>query len=160
MRALRRFIVYLALGFAFGGFLFYAGVVVPIGTSELGPTTQGFVTRHVTKVINVANLVACALVLIDVWAEWSSRSKVDRVVMLLCCVGIVGLALFLVWFHPMLEVLLDPDELAVQDSERFYARHRVYLWVSTFIWLFSLPLGWKFVNWNPRTDNKLLDSVN
>ena len=49
-RALRRFIVLVALCFWQGGFTFYAGVVVPVGTDVLGSSLkQGFVTRRVTR---------------------------------------------------------------------------------------------------------------
>lgn len=146
MRSARRFVVFLVLGFAFGGFLFYAGVVVPIGTSELGPTTQGFVTRHVTKVMNIANLVAVLLVGIDWFVERRTRNGLQNRLLAVCACGILLLTLIQLWLHPQLESQLDPEEIAVLNPEAFYGRHRIYLWMSTFIWLFSLPIGWVFVN--------------
>lgn len=146
MRSFRRFAVFLALGFAFGGFLFYAGVVVPIGTGELGPTTQGFVTRHVTKVMNFANLVAVALIAADGFAERNARSRLQNTLLGICGLAILSLTLAQFWLHPQLESKLDPEEIAVLDPLAFYGLHRIYLWLSTAIWLLSLPVGWVFVN--------------
>ena len=56
---LRRFLVVSALMFWQGGFLFYASIVVPIGQEVLPtPQDQGFITRHVTKSMNVSGAVA------------------------------------------------------------------------------------------------------
>jgi len=146
MRSLRRFAVFLALGFAFGGFLFYAAVVVPIGTGELGPTTQGFVTRHVTKVMNIANLVAVALLAADWVAERNGRSRSQNALVSICGLAILTLTIVQFWLHPRLESQLDPEEIAVLNPQVFYGLHRIYLWLSTAIWLLSLPVGWVFAN--------------
>src|SRR5690348_2646523 len=67
MVVLLRFLVVMALCFWQGGFLFYAAIVVPIGTRVLGSILrQGFITRHVTHDLNIA--AAAALVLL-MW-EW------------------------------------------------------------------------------------------
>ena len=55
----RRFLVLAALMFWQGGFTFYAAVVVPIGTAQLGGATeQGFITRHVAWYLNLVGAVA------------------------------------------------------------------------------------------------------
>ena len=47
MHTLRRFLVVVALMFWLGGFTFYAGVVVPVGTRALkSPMKQALITRR------------------------------------------------------------------------------------------------------------------
>ena len=54
MTILRRFFVLQSLMLWQGGFLFYAAVVVPIGTDVLGGSfEQGRITRFVTEQMNV-----------------------------------------------------------------------------------------------------------
>src|SRR5579871_1207813 len=62
----RRYLVLTALMFWQGGFTFYAAVVVPIGTAQLGGATeQGFITRHVAWYLNVAGAVALVILAWD-----------------------------------------------------------------------------------------------
>lgn len=142
MSSLRRFVVLLCLSFSFGGFLFYAGVVVPLASEVVGSTTQGFVTRKVTAVLNVSVAITLLATLGELWATRRLRGRgLNRslggvfTVAVLCCVTLFML-------HPRLDRLLDPSELAVSDAISFYSLHRVYLWVSTVQWLCSLPLLW------------------
>src|SRR4249920_597526 len=63
---LRRFLVLAALMFWQGGFVFYAGVVVPIGTEVLGsPSEQARITRRVALYLNASGAVALVLFLWD-----------------------------------------------------------------------------------------------
>src|SRR5947209_11754789 len=54
----RRSLVLAALMFWQGGFTFYAAVVVPLASAELGHLQQGFITRHVAWYLNLAGAVA------------------------------------------------------------------------------------------------------
>lgn len=142
-----RFLLLLLLSFTFGGFLFYASVVVPLGTDVLGSTTQGFVTRRVTNVINAASLLSAAATLIYCWAtarNSRTRAQSSIRVPVTCAIVIALTAVVLVWLHGHLEAALDQDDFAVLDSAAFYQTHRIYLWVSTVQWLFSLPVLWWF----------------
>jgi hypothetical protein len=69
MSTLRRFLVIQALLLWQGGFLFYAAVVVPVGTDVIGSFGQGMVTRHVTDWMNAIGAVAVALLAWDQWAD-------------------------------------------------------------------------------------------
>ena len=62
MGTLRRWLVVLSLMFWQGGFMFYGGVVVPVGSEVLGSDTdQGWITRKVTDYLNAAGAVALAV---------------------------------------------------------------------------------------------------
>ncbi|MGL4553745.1 MAG: hypothetical protein ACRC33_21490, partial [Gemmataceae bacterium] len=67
MTVLWRYAVLAAVVFWLGGFTFYISVVVPAGTAQLGAVGQGFITREVTKAINVAAAAALALWLVESW---------------------------------------------------------------------------------------------
>src|SRR5207249_2958155 len=54
------------LMFWLGGFTFYASIVVPIGTEVLrSPRRQGFITRKVTRDLNITAAVALAVLAVD-----------------------------------------------------------------------------------------------
>lgn len=142
-----RFLLLLSLSFTFGGFLFYASVVVPLGTQVLGSTTQGFVTREVTNVINIASVFSSVATLVFCWAGTGGRQSASQSsvrVPLICAVTIGVSAVFLIWLHRHLDEAMAEDEFAVIDAVSFYSMHRVYLWVSTIQWLASLPILWWF----------------
>ena len=53
--AIRRMVLLVSLMFWQGGFMFYGGVVVPVGGRILGSETrQGFITQSVTNYLNLA----------------------------------------------------------------------------------------------------------
>lgn len=134
------------LAFCFGGFLFYAGVVVPIGTRVLGATTQGFVTREVTRVLNLAMLVCIAGIAWEIWAGRLDRSAAASRALTALAVLIAITCGILWWIHGQLDAQLSADEFAVNDPSAFYGMHRLYLWVSTLQWLCSLPVVWIIAN--------------
>lgn len=139
---LRRFLLFQSLALAFGGFLFYAGVVVPKGSDIVGVTTQGFVTQQVT---NVLNLLATWAVLMLGWeyaaqARWRSVSANRILLFSICTIGLSVCLLF--WLHQKLDSMLDPELMEVSDSSLFYLLHRFYLWVCTIQWMCSLLATW------------------
>jgi hypothetical protein len=147
----RRFLVFFLLSFSFGGFLFYAGVVVPIGTSVLGSTTQGFVTRLVTKAINGSTALTVMAIIWDYVAERNRRGRLEKGMLFTCTCAIAVCSLSLFALHSRLDMLLDPARMDVLDSKTFYRLHRIYLWTSTIQWLCSLPVLWILVN-SPAVD--------
>jgi hypothetical protein len=138
----RRFLVLLALTFSLGGFSFYAAVVVPIGGRVLDATSQGFVTREVTQVLNLAGVTTALLLSWEAAAEWKRRRRganVSRVV----AVTILGLCCgVLIVLHPRLDTMLDGATMSVSQPARFYRLHQVYLWISSLQWLASLFALW------------------
>jgi len=141
----RRFLLLVSLSFSFGGFSFYAAVVVPIGGEVLDATSQGFVTREVTRVINAVMAVTLLIVSWEAIAgrrnrsRWANRTWSASIALWgLCCMALVGL-------HPRLDSFLDLDGFTVDEPLGFYRLHQVYLWISTVQWLVSLAVIWLLV---------------
>jgi len=154
MSLLRRFLVLAALMFWQGGFTFYAAVVVPIGQQVLNsPAEQGFITRQVTWYLNVAGLVALGLLAWDVVVSRDAGIQ-RRCWRWLAWAGMLATLGLLVWLHPRLDELLDPESWNIRDRIRFRAGHRWYLWVSTVQWAFAgiytvVTLGaWRAEDWS------------
>jgi hypothetical protein len=134
MQLLRRFLVVQALMLWQGGFLFYAAVVVPMGTDVLGSFEQGRVTRHVTDWMNVIGAITLAILAWDQigsstlrrtrWAMWA-----------ILAMGLVMLAVL----HPRIESYVDFSATGgISDYPAFYLWHRVYLYVTSTQWFVSL----------------------
>ena len=137
MPLFRRFLVVQALLLWQGGFLFYAAVVVPIGTETLGAFAQGRVTRHVTDVMNVIGVIALLILVWDQWANAeSARCRRARwALWAVLAATLAGLAVL----HAAVgrHVEFGPDG-RVTDYPAFYWGHRVYLYVSTVQWVAGL----------------------
>ena len=121
-----------------GGFMFYGGVVVPVGAKILGSDTkQGFVTQAVTNYLNVAGAV-CLIVWLEhlwhyrrsgvSWAEWSVWS--------LIAISLVGLA----GIHRQMDQILVSETTSVSDPKQFHLLHKMYIGTSSLQWLASLFL--------------------
>jgi hypothetical protein len=139
---LRRFLVVQALMLWQGGFLFYASVVVPIGTDLLGGArAQGVITARVTEWLNVAGLVCLGLLAWDAAAtrDPSCRRLTARWWLIIGSAGLLGGLWFL---HLVLDYFMDPAGRVVQMHEPFRVTHGAYLWVSTAHWLMGLALAW------------------
>ncbi len=148
MKLLRRCLVMLALMFWQGGFMFYGGVVVPVGSEVLGSDTdQGWITRKVTDYLNVAGAVALTLWGWDIAvardpAPWRKRLRGLVWVFLAAALGV------LVWVHGRMDSLLDPEALRILDRPHFRSLHRWYLGTSTLQWAGSLLLlFWTLQAW-------------
>jgi hypothetical protein len=134
---LRRFLVLAVLMFWQGGFTFYAAVVVRVGTEELGPLGQGFITRQVTNYLNAAGALALLVLAWDVIA--TADSSVPRrfgrwLTALAMAIGLV----LLVVLHFSLESQLDVPNHDIRERATFLPLHRLYLWISTLQWACAL----------------------
>jgi hypothetical protein len=140
MTVVRRWLLLWALMFWQGGFTFYGGVVVPIGSAVLGSEReQGFITRKVTNYLNLAGAVALAVWGWDLSAM-RGTSPIDRRLRWAIWAGLVLSLILLVWLHPRLDELLDPENMMVLDRHRFRSLHERYLIVSTVQWAGCLLL--------------------
>ena len=134
MTLVRRFLAMAALLVWQGGFVFYTAFVVPIGTEFLGSaTSQGFITRQVTTVMNRCGVVALALMAWELGASrdamrWRRSGRVALFVLMAAAAA----ALF--GLHGRLEAQLDVENLDVLDRHVFRPLHRTYLWVSSAQW--------------------------
>jgi hypothetical protein len=140
MTVVRRWLLLWALMFWQGGFTFYGAVVVPVGSAVLGSEReQGFITRQVTNYLNLAGAVALAIWGWDLSAiRWKSPGG-HRLRWAIWAGLVLSLAL-LVWLHPRLDELLNPEDVMVLDRRRFRLLHERYLIVSTVQWAGCLLL--------------------
>lgn len=144
--AICRFLALSAFAFWQGGFVFYAGVVVPIGAEELGDSVQGFITRRVTQGLNLAGVAALGLWAVDGLLNPPRGKKLGVLVLTLGL--LVAMQAYLIWLHPKMDQMLDPATISVENRPLFRIRHKLYLWTSTFLWLGSLVWLWLAVT-NP-----------
>jgi hypothetical protein len=140
MTVVRRWLLLWALMFWQGGFMFYGGVVVPVGSDVLGSEReQGFITRKVTNYLNLAGAVALAIWGWDL-SVGRATSPMGRRLGWAIWAGLVLSLILLVWLHPRLDELLDPENVMVLDRHRFRSLHERYLIVSTIQWTGCLLL--------------------
>ena len=70
IQVIRRMLLLVSLMFWQGGFMFYGGVVVPVGARILGSEReQGFITQSVTNYLNLAGAVCLILFLEQLWHD-------------------------------------------------------------------------------------------
>ena len=140
VQVMARFLSLCAFAFWQGGFVFYSGVVVPIGSDELGDTVQGFITRRVTHGLNLGGVCCLGLMLLD-WCINLRNCRFSFVLLGLWVVMGVGQAV-LIAAHPWMDQLLDPETISISDRKTFRLRHQIYLWTSTVMWATSLVWVW------------------
>jgi hypothetical protein len=140
MTVVRRWLLLGALMFWQGGFMFYGGVVVPIGSAVLGSDReQGFITRQVTNYLNLAGAGALAVWGWDLSAMRGTLPGGRRLRWAIWAGIVLSLAV-LVWLHPRMDVLLVPEDAMVLDRHRFRSLHERYLIVSSVQWVGCLLL--------------------
>ena len=133
---LRRFVVMLLFAVWFGGFTFYALVVVPTGHHVLrSKVRQGFITQQVTNKLNALGAVTLAALAWQVVAVRRAKSRRWLRIATISWAALAVTLALLVWLHPHLDSLLDPVARSVVDDDKFYALHRWYLIVATVQWL-------------------------
>ena len=123
-----------------GGFTFYALVVVPTGHKVLkSKVRQGFITQQVTEKLNVLAAVTSVVLLWQLTAsprDGKSLARFRAAWLSWAALAITLAVLF--WLHPRLDAMLDPSTRSVTDDARFYDWHRWYLIVATVQWLAGL----------------------
>ena len=142
MTAARRFLVVQALMLWQGGFLFYTTAVVPAGTQALGSSAaQGAITARVTDALNVTGVVALGLMCWDLALTRDPNTR--RTAARWWCWAIALLCQYLLFvLHQLLDYFMDPGRMHVVIVPPFYTVHRMYLWVSTVMWVACLLLTW------------------
>ena len=137
MSMARRVLTAMTFSLWFGGFTFYAAVVIPVGRRVLGgDTPQGFITEQVSDRLNVLALVTCLVL------YWNTRavppaSRRLRTAMLVTWAVFALSLVALMLLHPMLDAMLDQSTRSIPQPATFYSAHRVYLIVATVQWLAS-----------------------
>jgi len=141
MILLRRFLLFQAFLLWQGGFLFYAAVVVPIGTEVLNDATlQGLVTQKVTVVLNNFGWAWSAIFLWDAcFAKDPSRwRRYWRLIGGAICALLLAV---LYWIHSELDAHIDMTLERVRGRPSFRNWHIAYLWVSTAHWAIATVLA-------------------
>lgn len=131
---LRRWLLLWALLFWQGGFMFYGGVVIPVGAIILGSDReQGFITRAVTNYLNIAGAVGLAF---WCWELAATRGKSPGGPRLRWAIwgGLALMLAALAWVHLRLDAHLVPEDTVVLDRHRFLDWHAVYVTVSSVQW--------------------------
>jgi hypothetical protein len=135
---LRRFLLLQAFLWWQGGFVFYAAVVVPNCTEELGSAMgQGAITQRVTVWLNLLGLMWHALLLWDILADKASRSRRAEVL----AASFVGLVALIILHRLMGRFFVD-SLIRPADAKVFRTLHVSYLWISTLHWLLGLVALW------------------
>jgi hypothetical protein len=135
---IRRMLLLVSLMFWQGGFMFYGGVVVPVGGRILGSETkQGFITQSVTNYLNLAGAVCLIVWLEHLWHDRRNGvSKLEWGVWGFAAVSVIALA----GLHVPMDHLLSIESSSVLDRDRFRRFHKMYIWTSSLQWLASLAL--------------------
>jgi len=134
----RRFLVFQAFLIWQGGFVFYAAVVVPIGTDQLGSAlAQGRITQHVTHALNVFGLLWHLLYAWELLASSDPHRRRARLRFVLWCFSIVFLG-GLVLIHRELDSIIDDSPDKIVERVLFARWHIAYLWLTTMHWLMAL----------------------
>jgi hypothetical protein len=119
-----------------GGFTFYAAIVVPVGSEILGSArTQGFITQVVTHWLNLAAALTILMMAVDSWLNRRTRKKVGFFIQLGATIASFICLAVLVYLHPRMDELINFSGETISDEAKFYEIHRVYLWVSSVQWV-------------------------
>jgi len=131
----RRFVFFAAVAFWLGGFTFYSGVVIPIGSRILGGhLRQGLITQEVSRWLNVSAAVALVVMVWDMWALWRDATKVNRRVLATTWIAMAVLQVGLFGLHPAMDGLVDLSRGEILDQARFDVLHHIYLWGVSVQW--------------------------
>jgi hypothetical protein len=135
----RRFFLLLSIAFWQGGFMFYGGVVVPVGTAVLGSEVeQGFITQSVTNSLNLAGGVCVVLWGITIWLD--ARPPLVRRICWAMWFAITAALGLLIGLHVQMDGLLNVVDRTVLDESRFRGLHQAYLTIISLQWVICLLL--------------------
>ncbi|MFM8570861.1 MAG: hypothetical protein ACKOAU_04625 [Pirellula sp.] len=136
MKDLWRAAIWILWGLWWGGLSFYAIVVVPIGTEQIGSVAQGFITQRVTQWHNLLCILMTLALAIEAY-----RTR-NRFLWAAC--GTLGiLTALLLAGHAFLTQQMDFRAGTVPAN--FYSQHSIYLWLTAAEWCVGLFLLWFFM---------------
>lgn len=116
----------------FGGFTFYAAVVVPIGTDLIGTSEQGLVTQSVSNWLNgIGGLTLLGLGFLCFKVFPHRGMKRMWWILFISWLGLLGV-------HLILDRYISSGTYEVSDPREFYLWHRVYLWIHTIQWVAAI----------------------
>lgn len=141
LRDLLRLATFWAIAVWQGGFVFYTGFVLKIGSRELkSDLEQGFITRRVTLELEQLGWIALIL-----WATSLLGTRFSRpslrvsATVLWCAILACHVGLNVQW-HAV-DCLLDVANRSVTDPDAFVIAHRIFMWVASLQWLLVVILS-------------------
>jgi hypothetical protein len=136
---LLRFTLIFALALWQGGFLFYALVVVPVGSDVVGVRDQGFITQRVSEWFNGFGGLALGVAAMEwiITPDTHRRRRLARGTLLGVNVLVLAATAAL---HFAVDQYLDADTRSVRDAGRFYVLHARYLVLSGVQWVLVMIL--------------------
>jgi hypothetical protein len=150
---IRRMLLLVSLMFWQGGFMFYGGVVVPVGGRILGSErAQGSITQSVTNYLNLAGTVCLVVWLEHLWHD--RRNGVSKLEWRLWSFAAVSL-IVLAGIHVPMDHILSVEASSILDPGRFGRLHKMYLLTSTFQWLASFAMLFLALSRWKRQDTRI-----
>jgi hypothetical protein len=129
----------IALAFWWGGLTFYSLVAVPIGADVLGGNAeQGFITRLVTRWINISGAATLLVLVGSTCALWRCAGLRSRIILAITWATMAVAQTTLFVLHPRLDAMLDVPGHSLSDPSVFYSLHQFYLTVTGVQWFAGL----------------------
>ncbi len=116
-------------GLWWGGLCFYAAIVVPIGTQEIGALGQGFITQQVTQWHNGLSSVFIIMLFVE-----AARKRSRALWVLVSLAAVLNVAL-IAWHYQLTSMM---DFQCIRCPTGFYAAHALYLWLTAAEWMIGL----------------------
>jgi len=159
-RPLLRTLLLCTLAYWLGGTLFYITVVIHTTHDVLGSQRDvGFVTRAVTRHLNLIGVAALALLLINVAAAFASRPRprprAAALALLITWLTMAALQAALFALHPRIDRLLDPAAHRILDRPSFKPLHNAYMTVTTLLIAAGVAHAWAAVSTWSRRDRTI-----
>jgi hypothetical protein len=154
---LRRYIMLLVFALWMGGFTFYTGFVIRIGTNVLGSERdQGFITQQATNWLNYIGILG---VLVLGWNLLAERrgNRVRLLALAWLALLLLQIALFVI--HPVIDHMLDPATHKIHDLGHFFNWHRAYMATASLQWLIALIYLWLAMHLWRKNDQRLASLV-
>ena len=124
------FLTIITFALWWGGFTFYASWVIPTAHEVTGNhILTGMITQRVSNVLNVLTTAFIAVSMVTFYVE--KRERKQWIPLSIIALGL----LVLVVLHPKMDPFIQVETQSLSDKTGFYAYHRVYLLVSTAMWL-------------------------
>jgi hypothetical protein len=131
-----------------GGFTFYAAIVVPQGMEILGDHVKmGLITQSVSNYLNgIGVIVLFISLLICIIYKPAEKNYLQAIGWQWFALVLLQAALFYV--HSLLSFMIYASGEDIKLQQGFYNMHRIYLLVSTVMWLLIPVYFYKILKLN------------
>jgi hypothetical protein len=132
-----------------GGLTFYATVVVPTGAEVLGGhIDQGFITRHVSKTINLLGAGTLLILLWNLTTTWRQVNRPTKFTLAGTWLVMMATQAVLFLVYPHLDALLNAETHEIAEPYHFHSIHEFYIsvvgvqWFAGLLHLSTAVCGW------------------